>query len=383
MKNQKKFLSKRKAAAFRYFLTVFAICAAAALPVAPVSCRMTEEGIEILPGDKTCPSVENFEVTGSGSFYVTCSEKIVVSSASVNEGGAENPGEELSISGISYDETGKTAQFSLDDETETGKSYVFSAVISDTSGNSVEFSQEFAGFNENPAVLILNEIRLTAKNPKSDFIEFFCLRGGNTYGLKVCSAYKGAEYDYYFPAMEVQAGEYITLHNRTYDEEKSKAIDETGDDLSLSTAAESFETARDLWREGSNVKIGGTSDVIILKNYSTGKIYDGLPYSGSSSENWTKTLQTEYAELLSTEKIWTGGSEISSAFQSAKATALTRSISRKNTAEIYEKYSSGEIDFVQSSLDDWALTEKTGSGVSLVSGATPGFENSTNYFSAD
>lgn len=381
MKNQKKFLSKRKAAAFRYFLSVFAICGSVALSVAPVSCRMTEEGIEILPGDKTCPVVESFEVTGSGSFSVTCSEKIVVSSASVNEGGAENPGGELSIGGISYDETGKTAQFDLDDATETGKSYVFSAVISDTSGNSVEFSQDFVGYNENPAVLILNEIRPTAKNPKSDFIEFFCLRGGNTFGLKVCSAYKGPDYDYYFPAMEVDEGEYITLHNRTYDEKNS--VDETGGDLSLSSAEESSESARDLWREGTTLKIGGTSDVIILKNYSTGKIYDGLPYSGSSSENWTKTLQTEYAELLFSEKVWTSGSGISSAFQSAKASTLTRSISRKNTAEVYEKFVSGEIDFVQSSLDDWALTDKTGSGSSLVSGATPGLPNSTNYFSAD
>lgn len=381
MKKQKNFFHKRKAAAFRYFLSVFAICGSVVLSVAPVSCRMTEEGIEILPGDKTCPVVESFEVTGSGSFSVTCSEKIVVSSASVNEGGAENPGEELSIGGISYDETGKTAQFALDDVTETGKSYVFSAVISDPSGNSVEFSQEFVGFNENPAVLILNEIRTTAKNPKSDFIEFFCLRTGNTFGLKVSSAYKGSDYDYYFPAMEVEAGEYITLHNRTYDENNS--VDETGVNLSLSSAEESSESARDLWREGENLKIGGTSDVIILKDYSTGKIYDGLPYSGSSSENWTKTLQTEYAELLSSEKIWTSGSDIGSAFKSDKATTVNRSISRKNTAEIYKKFVSGEIDFVQSSLEDWALTDKTGKGNSSVSGATPGFENSTNYFSAD
>lgn len=381
MKKQKNFFHKRKAAAFRYFLSVFAICGSVVLSVAPVSCRMTEEGIEILPGDKTCPVVESFEVTGSGSFSVTCSEKIVVSSASVNEGGAENPGEELSIGGISYDETGKTAQFALDDGTETGKSYVFSAVISDPSGNSVEFSQEFAGFNENPAFLILNEIRTTAKNPKSDFIEFFCLRTGNTFGLKVSSAYKGSDYDYYFPAMEVEAGEYITLHNRTYDENNS--VDETGVNLSLSSAEESSESARDLWREGENLKIGGTSDVIILKDYSTGKIYDGLPYSGSSSENWTKTLQTEYAELLSSEKIWTSGSDIGSAFKSDKETTVNRSISRKNTAEIYKKFVSGEIDFVQSSLEDWALTDKAGKGNSSVSGATPGFENSTNYFSAD
>lgn len=246
------------------------------------------------------------------------------------------------------------------------------------SGNSVEFLQDFIGFNENPAFLILSEIRTKADSKKlmSDFVEFYCLKGGNTHGLKLCSGYKGEDCDYSFPAIEVKAGEYITLHNKTYDSEK--AVNETGDDLTLSKAEESCDEARDLWREGTEQKIGASSDVLILKNYSTGKIYDGILFCKSEAEKLGNKRQCEYAATLDSEGIWKGGTDVDSAFHCEKATTVTRSISRKNVDEIAQKYNSGEIDSVSSSKDDWALTEKYGKPV--VSGATPGYENSTNYY---
>lgn len=368
---------------FKYWLAVSLICGIVVFSIAPVSCRMTEEGVEIVPGDKTCPVVEKFEVTGSVSFLVGCSEKILITNAAVNMGSIENLGEEISISDVSYDETGKNASFTLESKTLVGQNYVFSAVISDMSGNSTEFQQSFIGFNENPAFLILSEVRpkADAKSSSSDFVEFYCIKGGNTYGLKLCSGAKGTKYDYLFPSIEVASGDYITLHNRTYDAEKS--VDETEDDLTLSSANESSEKSRDLWRSGTDIKIGASADVLVLKNYDTGKIYDGLPYCKSGAEKWSSTLQGEYAESLFSENIWTTGSNVASAFKSDNSSSIYRSISRKNVAELAQKFASGEISSVQSSADDWALTDKTGKGSSVVSGATPGCENSKNYYSAD
>lgn len=386
MKNQK---SKKNRSGktgirlFKYWLAVSLICGITVLSISPVSCRMTEEGIEIVPGDKTCPVVENFEVTGSGEFCVTCSEKIIFSSIFVAEGSIENQGQEIPVNDVSYDETGKTAQITLSEETQTGGNYFFSAVITDTNGNSTEFQQDFTGYNANPAVLILSEICVKQDADKllSDFVEFYCLKSGNTYGLKLCSGAKGADFDYYFPSMEVEAGEYIVLHNRVYDAEK--AVDELGDDFALSKAKGSAESSRDLWREGTDGKIGQSADVLVLKNYSSGKIYDGIPYCKAATEKWSKTILTEYADSLFSENVWTTGSGAASAFKSDNSASIYRSISRKNVAEIAKKYSAGEISSIQSSADDWALTDKTGSGKNIVSGATPGLPNSTNYYSAD
>lgn len=380
MRNFREKVGFKKKFAVNYFFTVMLICSFVIFAVAPVSCRMTEEGIEVIPSDKTCPVVEKFEVTSSKSFYFSCSEKILVSQAFVNEENSGDSGAELPVNKIVYDETGKNTTIILGDETRVGGNYVFNAVITDLSGNSVEFQQDFIGFNENPAVLIISEIRTKSDSSKkiSDFVEFYCLKGGNTHGLKLCSSAKGENYDYIFPAIDVKAGEYITLHNKTFDEEK--ALNEFGDDLTLSAAEESCGTARDLWRNGTDSVIGAASDVLILKNFSTGQIYDGIPYCKSETEKWTKKLQSEYAELLFSKNIWKNGSDVSSAFYCDKATTLTRSISRKNVEEIAEKYASGEISFISSSLDDWALTEKYGSGKSVVSGATPGFANGKNYF---
>lgn len=364
---------------FRYFFSVFLICSIVIFAICPFSCRMTEEGIEVLPGDTTCPVVEKFELTGSGSFAVTCSEKILISSAVVNEGSTENLGEEISVESVNYDETGKLAFLTLSEKTSVGENYVFTALITDTSGNSVEFQQNFIGFNENPAFLILSEVRTTTdtKKVKSDFVEFYCLKGGNTHGLKFCSGAKGTKFDYYFPAMEVETGEYITLHNKTYDSEN--AVSETGDDLTLSKAEESCGTARDLWREGTENKVGVGVDVFILENYSSGEIYDGLPFCSAESKNWSKNLSSKYAERLFNEGIWKSGSGTDSACKSDDMN-LKRTISRKNVAELAQKYSAGEIDKISSSAEDWGVTGKKGTKNSKDSYATPGLPNSAEYY---
>lgn len=424
------------------FTAVFCLCSFAVFAIAPVSCKMTEEGVEIQSGDKSCPTVENFETTDSSTVTVTCSEEVVITDVTLtkentgSEGGtetdktqaadktaeveekqeseevkkeggsnenggvkeeaesSENPDdaaetgsktetakEVIPIESITYENEGKTAQITLGEETKTGESYILSAVITDSNGNSVDYEQSFAGFNENPAVLILSEIRTKADSKKSvsDFIEFYCLKGGNTHGITLYSAYAGKDCDYAFPAMEVKTGEYITLHNRTYDEEKEKAVSETGEDLTLSKANES-SSSRDLWREGTEAKTGVTGDVLVLKNTSTGKIYDGILFSKAESQKWSRKLQKEYAETLYSSGIWKSGSGVESAFKSDKTDSVYRSISRKNIEELARKYTAGNIESVQSSAADWALTEKTGSKKTDVSGATPGLPNSTNYY---
>ena len=173
------------------FLGIVFISAAIVLAVlafvAPVSCRLTEEGIEIVPADTTAPSVENFLVTGSRTVSLACSEKIVLDKICILELTDENSFEDSVFLGadeenafavanvISYSEDGKSAAVELSEDMAVGKSYVFSGVVYDITGNSLEFCQKFMGYNKNPARLIFNEIRTTYNKSKSavEFIEFY------------------------------------------------------------------------------------------------------------------------------------------------------------------------------------------------------------------
>ena len=372
------------------FILVFGVLAA----VSPASCRLSEEGIEIVPEDTVAPSIEDFSISGSDLISVSCSEKIVLDnifvveveenseSATSDYSSTEDENVFASAKIVTYSEDGKSAEITLDAQTVVGKSYICSGVIYDINGNSLSFSQKFCGFNEHPAKLIFNEIRV--KNDKSsnsaEFIEFYTLKSGNTYGLEIVSAANGEVKKYSFPAIEVTDGEYITVHGRIYEDVEDVALDELEDDFAISMAKDSCDTARDLWKSG-NEKIVSANDVVVLRDSISKAIKDAVLLHDSKTSNWSKKTMGEYAEKAHSLGIWTSGSGASNAFCTDNATTIHRTVSRKNTEELAEKYRTEEIpEYIPTSEKDWILTEKTGSGKNLVSGATPGGKNSTNIY---
>lgn len=362
--------------------------------IAPVSCRLTEEGVEIIPADTTAPSVESFNITGSQKITVNCSEKIVLDKISVYEieGGDEE--EEIPLvmdsaqafavaDSLTYSDDGKSCEIQLSSETKVGKSYIFSGTVYDITGNSLEFAQKFYGFNEKPAKLIFNEIRTTYKKDKNaaEFIEFYCLASGNTYGLEVVSAANTEAKKYVFPAIEVKKGEYITLHGRIFENLEASALDELEDDLTLSTANESCDTARDLWKSGSE-KIVSNTDVLVIRDTVSKEIKDAVLLSLSGKSEWTKSLMTEFAAEAYESGIWKDGAlPVNAVCTDGMTSSILRSISRQNTSEIIKKYSdeSKIPEFIQTSVSDWIVTTtyKDPDTKETISGATPGFENSS------
>lgn len=363
-------------AAAKTILAAFAISSGVMAALVPVSCRLTEEGIEILPGDKECPKLEGFSVSGAKSVSISFSEKVLLSEVEVTEN-AE--GSEFSAvpEKIDYDETGTVAEINFSEATVVGRDYLIRAVATDLSGNTTEIGLTFAGYNENPAVMVLNEIRTKydAAKKLSDFVEFYVLKGGNTYGCKLKGAQKGVDFDYAFPAMEVKTGEYIVLHNKRY-ENSEEIQNELDDRLELSIGNESCGTARDLWRDGTE-NVFTNNDVLVLMNECGNQIMDGILLYEFKGSGWSKNLQKEYAQLLFECGVWNSGSEADYAVNTASATTVYRSISRINLPEIIEKFETGEK--ISSSAENWKLTEKTTVNKVVISGATPGFENSTNY----
>ncbi|MBQ9207629.1 MAG: hypothetical protein IJ158_13085 [Treponema sp.] len=366
--------------------------------VAPVSCCLTEEGLEIVPADTIAPSVELFTVASSREIVITCSEKIILDNISVleveDDFDFENfvfPDESQDVyavaDSVTYSESGLSAEIALSSQTDVGKSYLFFGVVYDISGNSLEFAQKFCGYNENPAKLLFNEIRTTYSKtkPASEYIELYVLKGGNTYGLEVVSAANGEAKKYVFPAIEVKTGEYITVHGRILEGMEGSVADELDDDLALSLDFESCDTARDLWKEGSD-KIASNTDVIVLRDCVSGLLKDAVLCAESGKTEWSKKLMTEFAEKAVELGIWSDGSSPETAVcTDGMKSSLLRSISRQNTAAIVEKYAASENfpEYIASSAKDWFVTEKEGSGKNIISGATPGFENSTNPLASD
>lgn len=363
--------------------------------LAPASCRLTEEGIEIIDADTTAPSLTLFRSLGESLLLLQCSERVWLSDLFV----VEQDGDDFDdlfdrryekifavASAINYSSDGKSAQIEISEPTSVGKAYLLFGKASDLSGNSLDFCQRFSGFNPEPAVLIFNEIRTTYNKSKQavEFVEFYVLGQGNTFGLEYVSAANGEDKKYVFPPLEVKSGDYITLHGRILEGMEADAVDELDDNLALSKAYESCDTARDLWRAGSD-KIVSNTDVVILRDTFTNEIKDAVLLSAAGKTNWTNNRMKDFSAEAFSLGIWDGGSSPEYAVcTEGMSSSVARSISRKNTAELSHRYAAGGegASRIKNSASDWMVTDSQKINSVTLSGATPGYENSKNPFIA-
>lgn len=343
-------------------LTISALITAAV----PVSCRVSEDGIEVVEGDSTAPKIVDFYLEDSLNLKLVCSEKVKVSNAVIFD---EDERWEAENEDVLYDETGCEINIRLKNATVAGKSYKFEGMIKDNSGNCLSFSLPFAGFNQNPAKLIINEIRTKHSTSngalgKAEYVELFVVKGGCTAGLEIVSGNDGEDKKYCFPAIDVMQGEYITVHFRVLPE--GLCIDETGDELNLSTANDSCDTARDLWIDNTESRIS-ENDVVVLRDSGRNKIVDAVLFTGSGKTGWYYTAQKTLSAQAFEDGAWKDGSDVEFAVCSDNLT-LNRTLSRLNTSELFEAFilseNKEEFSFV-SGKNDWAV----------VSSATPGETN--------
>ncbi len=251
----------------------------------------------------------------------------------------------------------------LEEETELGKYYGIQGSVTDNGGNALTFNSVFAAYNDRMPDLILSEIQTDMKSGKSgtpnsaEFVELFAQTSGNLAGMCLYSAYDGETCRYEFPAVEVQVGEYITLHMRKLE---NVCLDELEDDLTLSGGNWSSDTARDLWVNNNSARLGKT-DVILLEERKNGKVMDALFLSEQKKDSWPKNTEVIAANRAVKDGAWKGSADISSAVSTANITT-TRSISRQGNL-----MTAGKAD-----KNDWLLTA-TGT-------ISPGKPNSTKPF---
>jgi len=181
-------------------------------------------------------------------------------------------------------------------------------------------------------LLEINELRTeySSSAKRAEYIEFKALQTGNLNGLSLHIMYNAKNpFIYYFPAADIELGEYITLHLRTLE---SVCIDELEDALSLSGGVDSCPTARDLWVSGSTKLLHQTDIVYLQDEY--GRILDAVIMNKTPS-TWNKNQAhfAEIAENLFNAGVWkSADGEKPTPFDavdtSSIKTSVTKSVSR-------------------------------------------------------
>lgn len=349
--------------------------------VFPVSCRVTPEGIQIIGADYTCPVIDDFRVVSDTELELAFSDSVKVNGLVVSEKLLGNEKMEFisetdlnpqledaaGLSGrlvadYSVEDKGRLVRISME-ATQVGKEYILYGETEDKTGSTLTFALPFIGYNSRVPLLLFSEIRTQLKTQnnaekaagvyKSELIEFFVAKSGNLAGLAVKSGYDGEARDFYFPPIEVEAGQIIVLHPRL---RGAGTVSELGDDLTLSTAPYSYDHCRDLWGTEDKAHYGDKTDVLLLVNTCDGKILDGLMYAEDGLEEWKKPLQQDYAQLALTQGIFPSA-KISSAAKGQKLTA-SLSLYRTGLLELSEKILRNEEipETIPFSADNWSIS---------------------------
>ena len=241
-----------------------------------------------------------------------------------------------------------------------GEAFVVAMTVATAQGNTLSLSETLTGYNSNVPSLRINEVRITYSKPKSEFIEFEVVSGGNlsgvvieTYGYK---STKERNTTYTFPAAEVEAGDLVVLHYRLLPDD-ADFTDETGTDLTLSTGDGATDTGRDLWFDAGG-KPFSDAGVFLLRERSAGELMDALVFAKGEA-SCISSMQSAAAEAVSAG-VWLGSGDFP-AFDATGSTA-TRTICREPNADV-------------ASPESWYIC--------ATSNATPGEENSSKRYSSN
>ena len=358
------------------------IVAVVLLAVMPVSCKITEQGVKIIPGDYVPPVLNSFEVKGENILQLEFSEKVdvtgyVVALAADDMFDSMEHSSTIDLSpaierasgvygsvpcNVLVDETGCIVTVSFEQDMEVGQNYEFYSEVSDSCGNTLTLVVPFTGFNSRVPELLITEIQTesvsqnkaekTAGTYRNEYVEFLVLKGGNLAGLELCSGYDGESKKYNFPVLEVQTGDVFVVHMRS---RGNGCISEEDDNLAQAFASYTKDDVRDLWTSVESTTLGNKTDIIILRNRADGKILDAVMYRASTIEAWTKTM-IEYSGLIDESGIYESG-DIENAFVTDGMTS-TKTMSRIDAEEILNKVLAGEeLEYpVKSFSDSWCIS---------------------------
>lgn len=359
------------------FAQTFILTLVTVFCVAPVSCKISEEGIIFVGGDYTSPILEEVCVLDEKSVQLRFSEKIKLRSYTVSEqikdisdSSEHSETEELSpalkaASGgygsleANYElsEDGRILTFLASDCYEVGQPYEVFGIVEDKVGNSLTFCVPFRGFNSKLPKLIMTELQIKYKKQKEDafrceYIEFLALSDGNLSGLELISAADGEAKKFDFPAEFVKAGEVFLVHLRSAG---SGCITET-ENLNASTALYSGKNIRDIWSENNKARLSDNTDIILLRNEVDGNILDAFMYAAEDAVEWGKGMPS-FVEEVAASGIYESCEICDVEVNSGLGSVAAKSFTRSDALEIQQRVLNGEeIEYpVKRKTDNWEV----------------------------
>ncbi|MDR0538899.1 MAG: hypothetical protein LBG74_00120 [Spirochaetaceae bacterium] len=166
---------------------------------------------------------------------------------------------------------GETVSLLFSNEHRTGEQIITDMLVADEHGNTLNLLLPFRTLNRRMPGILINEVRTeyggSGVKKKGEFIELKTFTAGNLGALRlfIARAASGALV-YEFPSVEVDTGEYITLHLRTYPEPNDTAVDELGgrETFDLSGGINAVSGARDLWSHVNSEVIHKTDALYLV-----------------------------------------------------------------------------------------------------------------------
>ncbi|MCR4742586.1 MAG: hypothetical protein K5866_06945 [Treponema sp.] len=359
------------------------------IAVLPVSCKITESGIQLVGGDYSPPELVSFTVLDEKRLLVNFSEAVdftdlVLSPRIPGFSDSEESSENLNLSesiaaalgsagaiSVSYvaSEDLKSYTFEFEEETQVGKAYEFYACVVDKIGNSLNLAIPFTGYNSRVPKIMMTEVHAKMAAQKSEeiendfrrleYVEFLVLEDGNLVGLEFVSGKAGEDKKYVFPAVEVHKGEIFLLHLRS---KGNGCVSEEGDDLTLATNTYSSPEYRDLWLLKDEKFTDYTTDILVVRDSVSNKIIDAFMYRAEDVDNWSTKLKTDFSLNADICEIYESGDTENATLTTGLSE--TRYLIRNGTDLIYQKLLNGEsVDFhVKADSQSWYISKENSPG---------------------
>lgn len=255
----------------RFFISFAAVAACCC-----VSCLPSSFEVFLPAGDIAPPSIVEARQNRAGAFEILFDEAVSPVEKSF--------GFEPSPTVPRPRAEGALLVVALEPAARPGELCSLSGEAKDLAGNTTRFLFSFAGYNENPAGLRLNELQLgknsSASNAHRDYIEFLVEKKGNLGGLYVQWASSIKRMSYTFPPCDVEKGEVIVVHCAP--EGNCGEADETGSNIALSGGVDASAHGRDFWTEA-----GGLPDetgLVLLRQREGDPPVDGIFFASLTKE---------------------------------------------------------------------------------------------------
>jgi len=210
----------------------------------------------------------------------------------------------LSVASV---EDGSTVRVKLDEVPEPGLLFTADILAEDSQKNTINVLAPFRSRNNRMPKLVINELcteyATVTAGKKEEFIELKMKSGGNLGAMRVIiignsNATKRTIYE--FVPVEVEEGDYVTLHLRTYNEASNNEFNGSKDE---SVGLNSSPLAWDFWIPG-NTKFMHKAATAVYVLDQDDRVLDAVMISETADSGWGKDYFAETAEFLFKQGAW-------------------------------------------------------------------------------